>query len=129
MLSTILKSKVAVKVSVQIMNAFVTMRRFMLSNAQVFQRLDSLEIKQIATDKKIDEVFNAIESKTIQPKNNFFAMENLIYQFVPLPIICLNSIIEIIGRKRTILRIFLASTPVESLCEVVKIVGRILSFF
>ena len=84
MLSTILKSKVAVKVSVQIMNAFVTMRRFMLSNAQVFQRLDSLEIKQIATDKKIDEVFNAIESKTIQPKQGIFFDGQVFdaYQFV-----------------------------------------------
>jgi len=40
MLSGVLKSKTAVKMSIQIINAFVAMRRFMLQNAQIFQRLD-----------------------------------------------------------------------------------------
>ena len=35
---------------------------------------------------------------------------------------CLNSIIELIGRIKTMLRIFRASTPVESFCDVVRIV-------
>ena len=42
---------------------------------------------------------------------------------VPRPMICLNSIIELIGRRRTMFRMFRASTPVESFCEVVRIVG------
>ena len=37
--------------------------------------------------------------------------------------ICLNSIIELIGRIRTMLRMLRASTPVESFCDVVRIVG------
>ena len=45
----------------------------------------------------------------------------------PRPMICLNSIIELIGRIRTILRIFRASTPVESFCDVVRIVGIVFS--
>ena len=57
MLSAVLKSETAVKVSVAIMNAFVTMRRFISTNAQIFQRLDSVEQKQLEyktdTDKKI----------------------------------------------------------------------------
>jgi hypothetical protein len=40
MLSTVIKSDTAVKVSIQIMNAFVAMRRFLSTNAQVFQRLE-----------------------------------------------------------------------------------------
>ena len=40
MLSAVLKSDTAVKISVQIMKAFVAMRKFMLANAQVFQRLE-----------------------------------------------------------------------------------------
>jgi hypothetical protein len=72
MLSAVLKSETAVKVSIQIINAFVSMRRFLLSNAQVFQRLDSLEIKQIQTDQKIDKVLTAIENKSIQPKQGIF---------------------------------------------------------
>jgi len=72
MLSAVLRSETAVKISVQIIKAFVSIRRFILSNAQVFQRLDTLEIKQINTDKKIDKVLNAIESKEIQPKQGIF---------------------------------------------------------
>ena len=72
MLSAVLRSETAVKISVQIINAFVTMRRFIASNAQIFQRLDTLEIKQLDTDKKIDNVLNAIESKEIQPKQGVF---------------------------------------------------------
>ena len=42
MLSAVLRSETAVKVSIQIMNAFVTMRRYLLANSQVFQRLDRI---------------------------------------------------------------------------------------
>ncbi|MCF7792184.1 MAG: ORF6N domain-containing protein [Victivallales bacterium] len=72
MLSTVIKSDTAVKVSIQIMNAFVAMRRFLSTNAQVFQRLDSLEIKQVETDKKLNQVLDVIESRDIQPKQGIF---------------------------------------------------------
>lgn len=72
MLSAVLRSETAVKVSVQIMNAFVAMRRFLLSNAQVFQRLDSLELKQAQTDQKVERVLNAIEDKSAIPKQGIF---------------------------------------------------------
>ena len=72
MLSAVLRSETAVKISVQIIKAFVAMRRFIAANAQIFQRLDTLEIKQLETDKKIDNVLNAIESKEIQLKQGIF---------------------------------------------------------
>jgi phage regulator Rha-like protein len=72
MLSAVLRSETAVKVSVQIMNAFVAMRRFLLSNVQVFQRLDSLELKQAQTDQKVERVLNAIEDKSAMPKQGIF---------------------------------------------------------
>lgn len=72
MLSAVLRSETAVKVSIRIMEAFVVMRRFMLTNAQVFQRLDTLEVKQIETDKKIDKVLTAIEMKDITPRQGIF---------------------------------------------------------
>ncbi len=72
MLSAVLHSETAVKVSIQIMSAFVAMRRFLLTNAQVFQRLDTLELKQIQTDRKIDQVLAAIEDTSIQPKQGIF---------------------------------------------------------
>lgn len=72
MLSAVLRSDTAVKVSIQIMNAFVSMRRFLVSNAKVFERLYSLELKQLATEKKIEQVLNAIESKRLPPKQGVF---------------------------------------------------------
>ena len=72
MLSAVLRSKTAVKISIQIINTFVEMRRFINANAMIFQRLDTLEIKQIDTDKKIDKVLNAIESIEIKPKQGIF---------------------------------------------------------
>ena len=84
MLSAVLGSETAVKVSVQIMNAFVAMRRFMLSNAQVFQRLGTLELKQLETDRKLDKVLTAIESREIQPRQGIFFDGQVFdaYQFV-----------------------------------------------
>ncbi len=72
MLSSVLRSSVAISVSIQIMNAFVAMRRLILTNARIFQRLDTLEIKQIETDKKFNNVLNAIETRAIQPKQGVF---------------------------------------------------------
>lgn len=72
MLSAVLRSDTAVKMSIQIINAFIAMRRFILSNAEVFHRLDSLEIKQIETDKKLEQVFAVIESRDIQPRQGIF---------------------------------------------------------
>lgn len=43
MLSTVLHSKIAIAVSIKIMDAFVVMRRFVASNAQLFQRLETIE--------------------------------------------------------------------------------------
>ncbi len=48
MLSAVLRSPTAIQVSIKIMEAFVTMRRLLLSNAQLFQRLeDSRWIKTV----------------------------------------------------------------------------------
>jgi len=72
MLSAVLHSETAVKVSIRIMEAFVALRRFILTNAQIFQRLDTLEIKQIETDKKVDKVLSALDMKKIEPKQGIF---------------------------------------------------------
>lgn len=47
MLSAVLRSDIAIKVSIQIMNAFVEMRRFMLSNAQVFQLMKTIKLNTL----------------------------------------------------------------------------------
>lgn len=66
MLSAVLRSETAVKVSIKIINAFVEMRRFIQHNANVFARLDSVERRQIAfeseTEKNFEKVFQALEA-------------------------------------------------------------------
>ena len=54
MLSAVLKSDIAVEVSIRIMNSFVEMRKFLFSNQQLFSRLDRVELKQLETDKKLE---------------------------------------------------------------------------
>ncbi|BBG40885.1 putative toxin-antitoxin system [Mycoplasmopsis californica] len=58
--------------SIKIMNSFVEMRKFLLSNQELFARLDRLELKQLETDKKLDEVFHYIASNTELKQNIFF---------------------------------------------------------
>jgi hypothetical protein len=72
MLSAVLHSDTAVDISIRIMNAFVAMRHFLLSNAQVFQRLDRMELKQLETDHKIEQIFDKLEEQSVIPKQNIF---------------------------------------------------------
>jgi len=76
MLSAVLRSDTAVCVSINIMNAFVAMRRFISKNADLFARLDVVEQKQLKFQQKAEDnfekVFKAIEDKTFQKKQGIF---------------------------------------------------------
>jgi hypothetical protein len=72
MLSAVLRSAVAVEVSIHIMNAFVEMRKFISTNAGMFQRLENVEQKQLATDEKFEQLFKALEDKSLKPKQGIF---------------------------------------------------------
>ncbi|MDA3838884.1 MAG: ORF6N domain-containing protein [Candidatus Delongbacteria bacterium] len=72
MLSAVLKSQIAIKMSIQIVKIFIEMRKFINSNAQIFQRLDRVELKQIETDNKFEQVFNALENQEDIPKQGIF---------------------------------------------------------
>jgi len=72
MLASVLKSETAVRVSVEIVRAFVQMRRWIADNATVFHRLSAIEQKQHITDTRLDKVFEAIEAKDIKPKQGVF---------------------------------------------------------
>jgi len=75
MLSAVLRSDTAVKVSIKIINVFVEMRRFIQSNANVFSRIESVEKKQLAfeikTEETFENVFQALESPE-PPKQGIF---------------------------------------------------------
>ena len=72
MLSALLKSDVAVKVSVNIMKAFIEMRKFIYSNGQVFERLTTMEYKLLEHDKKFDQIFNQLQHEENIKQKIFF---------------------------------------------------------
>ncbi len=71
-LSGVLHSKTAIQVNIAVMRAFVGMRKFLMSNANLFQRLDRLEFKQLETDNKVEKIINALENETLKPKQGIF---------------------------------------------------------
>ncbi len=72
MASAILRSDIAVKVSVEIMEAFVEMRKMLISNASLFHRLDNIELKQLQADQKFEEIFKALESDKLHAEKGIF---------------------------------------------------------
>lgn len=74
MLAGILRSDIAVKVSINIIKAFIEMRKFLLMNGQVFERLTKIEYQLLEHDKKIDEVFNQLDMKE-NIKQRIFLMD------------------------------------------------------
>ena len=72
MLSAVLRSDRAVKVSIQIINAFVAMRKFIASHNGLLQRMDNIERKQIETDQKLEQVFKALDNKETIPTQGVF---------------------------------------------------------
>lgn len=72
MLSAVLRSDVAIKVSIQIINAFVEMRKLIANHSGLLQRMDGMERKQLETDQKFEKVFKALESKDLIPNQCVF---------------------------------------------------------
>ena len=79
MLSSVLKSQTAVDVNIRIMRAFVSMRRFIATNSQLFQRLETIEYHQLEmkqhqeiTDKRIDEVFKKLDANILPVQGIFY---------------------------------------------------------
>jgi len=72
MLSSVLRSKTAINISIRIMQAFVDMKKFINTNAGIFQRLDKVEQKLIQSDEYFNKLFNALENRSIEPKQDIF---------------------------------------------------------
>ena len=79
MLASVLRSETAIRVSIRIMDAFVSMRHFLINNADVFRRLSTIEYHQLEimqhqqeSDKRIDEVFQRLDERSVQPKQGIF---------------------------------------------------------
>ena len=79
MLSAVLHTPTAVRISVQIMEAFVQMRHTLAANRQIIQRLETIEHHQLSmsqhqaeTDNRLDEVFRLLDEARPAPKQGIF---------------------------------------------------------
>ena len=72
MLSAVLKSDTAIQTSIQIINNFVKMRKFLFDNASIFQRFTQIEQKILSHEDNFEKIFKAIESKQIIQNQGIF---------------------------------------------------------
>jgi hypothetical protein len=72
MLSAVLRSDVAIQISIQIMQSFVAIRKTMRNLHGVIQRLEHVEHRQLQTDNKIESVLQALEKEKIPQQGIFF---------------------------------------------------------
>ena len=72
MIAGLLKSEVAVNVSIKIVNTFIEMRKFISENGQLFERLTNVEYKLLEHDKKFNEVFNQLQLEENIKQKIFF---------------------------------------------------------
>lgn len=79
MLSALLKSDIAVNVSIQIMKAFIEMRNFLFHNGKVFQEINTMKSKLLEHDKKFDIVFDELQSQKEKEFNQKIFFDGQIY--------------------------------------------------
>ena len=72
MLAGVLKSEIAVKMSISIIKAFIEMRKFIAINGQVFEKLSTLEYKQIENERNFDKLFNLLHKEENINQKIFF---------------------------------------------------------
>ena len=79
MLSSVLRSKIAIEVNIRIMRAFTAMRSFLMSNAHIFQRLETVEHNYLLVnrhlsehDRKFEEILSRLDDKDAEPIEGFF---------------------------------------------------------
>ena len=79
MLSSVLKSKAAVNVSIAIMDAFIAMRQYLYQNGGIVNRISNIESKDLEQDarlhehdRKFDEVFEAMDRGELKSKGLFY---------------------------------------------------------
>lgn len=79
MLSSVLRSPTAIEVNIRIMRAFTAMRSFLISNAHMFKRLETIEHNYLLVnrhlsehDRKFEEVLSRLDDKDSEPIEGFF---------------------------------------------------------
>ena len=117
MLSSVLTSKVAIEINISIFRAFVQMRKFLSTNAELFKKVEYLDKKLLKHDENFEKIFKIIESKDIQPKQGIFFDGQMFdaYLFVSSLIKNANKSIVLIDNyiDETILTLFSKNQKIE----------------
>lgn len=115
MLSAVLRSEVAVRVSINIMKAFVEMRRFISNNAVMFERISAVELRQLQyqeqTDAKLKQIFEYISEHEESTQKVFF--EGQIYDAFGL----LISLIQKAEKNITLIDGYVNVDTLNLLCK------------
>ena len=111
MLSALLKSDIAIKVSINIMKAFIELRKILSVNGQVFERLTTLECKQIENEKNFNKVFNMLQQEENIKQKIFF--QGQIWESYSLIV----NIIRKANRKITIIDNYIDDSILEMLVK------------
>jgi len=76
MLSSVLRTNIAISMSIRIMDAFVEMRKFLSINGYLFERINNIELKQAeyqkSNDKKFEEIFDKLQNEENIKQKIFF---------------------------------------------------------
>lgn len=79
MLSSVLRSKTSIEVNIRIMRAFTAMRSFLMNNAHMFKRIETIEHNYLLLnrhlsehDRKFEEVLSRLDDKDSEPIEGFF---------------------------------------------------------
>ena len=76
MLSSVLKSDVAIQINMRIMDTFVDIRKYMANNALLYEKVNNIELKQMEfqniTNERFDRVFRYIEDHAEDERKIFF---------------------------------------------------------
>ena len=91
MLSALLKSEIAVKISINIMKAFTEMRKFLIYNGQLFQEIDNIKFQLLEHNKKFDKVFNELQKNSQDEFKQRIFFEGQIYDAYSLIIDIIKS--------------------------------------
>ena len=90
MLATILRTDNAAKASIKIMRTFVSMRKFINENKDMFKRLTTVEYKMLEYDGNFEKIFDALETKKIENEKIFFDGVQGEKMLEGKPILCAN---------------------------------------
>ena len=106
MLSTVLRSETVIRISIRIMDAFVAIRRFMVTNAEAFQRLSTMEYHQLEmqqhlqeSDKRIEDRFLCIDDDVYHIGASIKDLGKKWFGFSKMEILTPDELVERINRE------------------------------